>query len=43
MEAYTSTLSLLTDSLTASLIGPHNALASHLKKNIHTLARDNRL
>ena len=31
MEAYTSTLGLLTYSLTYSLLGPHNALVSHLK------------
>ena len=31
MEAYTSTLCLLTDSLTLSLICPHNAFVSHLK------------
>ena len=31
METYTSTLTLFTDSLTDSLICPHNALLSHLK------------
>ena len=31
MEAYTSTLTLLTESLTDPLSCPHNALLSHLK------------